>query len=666
MVQTAKAKILFSIIKMADIPLQVDGDDTFVLGMDSYTMPSKLMPGEYELSMNTINRGGLIQTRPGSRPVGFTPIGSINKQGITFFTPSSGRPALVYVNDGIPYASFAPFDQSFRIPNIELSPNSRFVSWASCVQTTYINTDGDIEFLETPRNILIMQDGASRAAYWDGTSSGQLNPLLNETPVGLWMAWSNNRLWVTSGTQVFASDIGNPLSFTEDDYLNEGRSFYLPDECTGVTETPDRLGVIFFTRNTTTLLQSSIQDRTLWLETPQFQQTLLTNVGCIAPRSIVTQYGMIWWFSARGLISLDDSLKSHISSRLEVRDNEMFQSKYAIDPDMSGACGATFENFLLHAVPYGGKLNSRIHVLDQAPFETNSPNSWSSYWMGWRPVEFATGIVDGIDRIFCMSIDYDGSPTAVGRVWELFASVKTDGGIPITSYVITRQNLFGNRDYKTFKYAEVELRGISGPTAITIGVKGLRGAFQKIATKDLSAINGQVYHDGHYGHLAADIAGSRTQTRIVRTVDMPGPSDCNSECVESNIRGLHDKGFSLLIAWCGIAGVSAYRMFCQTYPQAYQGVCENDETGEERLINQNGCAAIGLFSTSDSFETFWATATYSVIYVINEISFEISFTMSASSKISQEDANRNALAKSVFRANRQIQEIYQFYQNFTP
>jgi hypothetical protein len=102
----------------------------------------------------------------------------------------------------------------------------------------------------------MMQDGVTRAAFWDGSISRHLNPTpstltdangerltqvgLDETFIGLWMKWSGNRLWVSRDGMLFASDIGNPLKFTEAQYLNEGRAFYLPGECTGMIETPEQ------------------------------------------------------------------------------------------------------------------------------------------------------------------------------------------------------------------------------------------------------------------------------------------------------------------------------------------------------------------------------------------------------------------------------------------
>ena len=627
-----------------EIQPEVDGEDSFVLGCNSYTNPTKLTPGEYVIGMNIVCRGGIAQTRPGSRSILDIPKG--NLQGIKLFKASSGIPHLVFAVSGKVYASAYPFESYYQLRNIQFGEASKFVSWAVCLQSTYYTPDGVLTYLDTPRSVLMMQDGATRAAYWDGTSSGHLNPTqsgteltregYDETPVGLWMAWSNNRLWVSRGGQIFASDIGNPLKFTETQYLNEGRAFYLPGDCTGIVETSDQQGIICFTANSGTFLRSSIQDRTQWLATAGFQQNILPNVGCIAPRSIVQQYGLIWWYSARGLINLDDALRLNVTSRLTVQDNELAVSKAYLSYDLSAVCGGTNENYLFHGVPYGNSKNTRIHVLDQAAFEGND-NSWPSYWTGWQPVEFATGTIASHERVFTVSSDLDG----VNRIWELFRNEKNDNGIPITCFIQTRPLFFGNRDYKRFKYAELELCNIYGNVSLKVAAAGVKGAFQTVLTKEIASQVGQVYSDELYGSNEHKIYGSLPQHRIVRTIDMPSPSDCNANCIESDHRGLIDKAFSLAIIWSGEMGVSAYRMFSMFEPVVRNGTCETNETGQVNLINPQGCGSNEKFSTSEAFETYYASYTFTATNAEGKTSTK---TCIQSSNISQQDADNRAIA----------------------
>jgi hypothetical protein len=640
---------------MEEVVIEVQGDDSFLFGADSSVFAAKLPDGKYVMSMNTINRGGILQTRPGSASLIFDEdIPGDNIQGITLFKPTSGPSSLVFMVDGLVYASPYPFKEYFQLEDLQFSPYSKYASFETCVQSTDYDGSGVLYPLDSPRSVLIIQDGNTRAAYWDGSTAAHINPTpsgqeftapeRDGTPVGLWMRWSNNRLWVSRKDMVFASDIGNPLKFTESQYLNEGRAFYLPGPCTGIVETPDQQGILCFTPETGVFIRSAIQDRTQWLSTPEFQKVVLQSIGCVSPRSIVTQHGLIWWMTPKGLISLDDAVKLNVSSRLNIEDQEMASSKHNMSHDVSMVCGSYFENFLFHAVPVGDKLNTRLHVLDQAPMEEESINSWPSYWEGWRPVDFARGVIGSEERVFCISKDLDG----VNRIWELFLGDRTDNGVPITSYVQTKLHLFDSREYKRFRYAEIEAVGIAADTSFLIAAGGLKGAFQSIGTKEVVSTIGQVYPDEEYEEDGNLFFGNKPQTRIIRTTEGSEPSDCNAECLESDHRGLKDKAFSLLIVWSGIAGISSYRIFVHHETDATLGKCEEDETGV-KLLTPEGCGTTEDFSTSTPFTTYTGEETYS--------QDSVSVTTSTTSIISQADADRKALATAKWRVQAELGEI---------
>ncbi len=730
---------------MPDPQLLFDGSDFFAIGQDSYTQSLRLQNGEFVQGVNLMIRGGNAQTRPGTKTAFTMPDG--NLQGSTLFQPTSGLPQLVFAVDGKVYTSPYPFNNYIQIPNLQFGVSSNKITWTQCQKSTDYDAAGVLIFVDNPYSVLVIQDGDTRAGYWDGTHSGHLNPTksglytsgatglsisappavagevvivvdpsdgvsfgqsitmgvagvgsdtttyqwfkdsvaisgetnsaltiasvsagdagdyyltandgtqsasssvislrladlittapgFDETPIGLWMAWSNNRLWVSRGNQIFASDIGNPLKFTESQYLNEGRAFYLPGVCTGIVETPDQQGILAFTDTTGTFLLSSLQDRSQWLSTVGFQKTILPNIGCVSGRSIVHQYGMIWWYSSRGLMNLNSALQLNITSRLDIQDNEMFSTKYNMSFDLSGIAGSFFENLVVMSVPNGDKYNTQTMVLDQAPFEGNG-NAWCGYWAGWRPVEWSRGIISGSERIFFSSIDYDGH----NRMWEAMLPDKTDNGVPITSYIVTRPHLFGNRDNKVFKFAEIELQEVSGETSIMVAVAGLRGAFQGCLTKEMMSTNGQVYADAQYGSGGQEIAGSRPQTRVIRTQEEPGASDCNGACIESEDKGLLDKGFSIMIMWSGIAGVCAYRLFCRDTPNIFEGNCEDNET-TDRLLTPEGCGIEGIFLVSEPFTTYTSTKTFKTL---DPVSFlPVQYTATQSSLISQEDADNKA------------------------
>ena len=649
---------------MPDQPITPDGDDYFILGADQFVSPQRLPAGRYLDSMNTINRGGIVQTRPGSKTLFTMPQGIL--QGATLFAPTTGAPQLVFAVDGIVYVSAYPFRTYVPLLNIQFNKASRFVAWAVCLKSTDYDDAGNLYFIDNPYSVLIMQDGTTRAAYWDGTNSGHLNPTkstvidpnsgevvtqpgLDSTPVGLWMKWSNNRLWVSRGNQIFASDIGNPMKFVDAQYLNEGRAFYLPEDCTGIGETTDLQGIVCFTNNTGTFLQTSIQDRTQWLSTPGFQKTILPNIGCTSHRSIVSQYGLVWWYSPKGMISQNDALAANITSKLDIQDNPMFNTKENMSWDLSGVAASSHENFILTSVPYGDKHNARTMVLDMAPVDDVGVQlqSWCGFWTGWRPVEWARGIVNGEERIFFASVDYDGK----NRMWEAFTSPKTDNGLPITCWLATREHVFrqqvpnnnalqsDGREYKQFSYGQVDFREVVGNVSVKISIAGAKGAFQPLASKEVVATVGQVYSDQQYGPTTNLIAGSAPQVRTVRTQQESDATDCNAACVESDWSGLIDKAFSMLIAWSGIAGVESYRIYVTPQPQSFNGTCEVDETGPH-LINPEGCGSLTEFVTGSPFTTYTSTASYAA--VDPSTGRNVSFEATQESQLSQADADRKA------------------------
>jgi len=625
----------------------------FALGCDSFTLPEALSDNAYVMAMNITCKGGVPRTRPGSRSIVTYPKGRL--QGCTLFNPASGIPQILAAVDGSIYVANYPFTSYALIPSLQFSSISPMIAWMPCQQSTDYDASGNLLTLDTPVPLLIIQDGNTRAAVWDGSTGRHLNPTISakspgylptstntvpgydETPVGLWMVWSNNRLWVSCHNKIQASDMGNPIKFTETQYLAEARAFYIPDECTGMTESADQSGVWAFTATTGTFLQSSVQDRTLWENTLNFSSTILKSVGCVAPRSITKQWGELWWYSAKGLINMDAAVIMNQSSVINVRDLEMAAVKQNVSYDLGTIAACEWENILVQSVPNGDRFNTYTMVLDQVPFENATP-AWSSYWTGWRPVEWCKGTLDGMERVFFVSADYDGN----NRLWEANLESKTDNGVAIPCWLQTKDYLFSSRDWKKFKYAELELMDIFGDVSIGVAVGGLRGAYQTILSKEIKADIGQVYPDSEYGPEPGDhvFAGSKPQTRVIKTNDTPAPSECNNEPVESDSRaGFTDKAFSLLIMWAGDMALRAYRLFAYLDPQGYEGTCETQEESP-RLLSDDGCAVLDVFCEEDPLPSFTASSTFSAVDPATAL--PVSYTANTQSSISQDDADRRA------------------------
>ena len=600
---------------MADVKDYTAGSSSLVLGVDSYTTPAELGEREFVMGQNVVCRGGIVQTRPGTKSLFCLPSG--NFQGATLFIPDNGVAQIVAAVDGKIYASSAPFTSYKRLWNLQFSITSKYISWAKTLKSTDYDIAGNLITLDNPYSILIMQDGATRAGYWDGGNSGHLNPGFptnvtavvpgyTETPIGLWMIWSGNRLWVSRGNQIFASDIGNPLKFTEALYLNEARAFYLSSPCTGMIEVPadgaGSKGFIAFTETSGTLFQSNIQDRTKWLTTDLFQNTIIPNVGCVAPRSLITQYGLTWWFGPRGLTNINSALRQNITSRIDYQDNEMFSSKAYLGPDLSEICGSYYENYLMMSVPSCDVLNRHTWVLDQAPFDENA-NAWTGIWTGWRPIEWCRGIVNGSERIFFGSIDYDGK----NRIWEAMLPEKTDNGCAITCYVQLRDHAAGNLSQKRYDWSKFFLSQIYGDVDLNVYVASTKGSYQLQKEYHLVASKGQIFSDVQYSELGPLMIGNRVQTRTILTPSGLQDNDCNSCGVESVVGNMIDYAFSHLLVWSGQAGIRAYQMHMNESPEREGGDCEDDEVAP-RTLNAAGCSGLNIFVDGQVFETFTAYA----------------------------------------------------------
>lgn len=640
---------------MSDPKEYIAGSSTLVKGVNSYTTPAELSDSEFVFGQNVVCRGGIVQTRPGTRSLFCLPDG--NFQGSTLFTPDNGVAQLVFAVDGKIYVSAAPFTSYRRLWNLQFSITAKYIAWAVCLKSTDFDASGNLYSLEDPFSVLVMQDGLTRAAYWDGGTSAHLNPAspgydvsdatdtvitgYNETPIGLWMIWSGNRLWVSRGNQIFASDIGNPLKFTEALYLNEGRAFNLSGPCTGMIEVPSdsagAKGFIAFTDKDGTLFASYIQDRTQWLSTPLFQNTILPNIGCVAPRSLVTQYGLNWWFSPRGFTNLNAAFRQNLSSRIDYQDNQMFASKAYLGPDLSGICANYYENYLMVSVPSGDVLNRHTWVLDQAPMDGNE-NAWTGFWSGWRPIEWCRGLINGSERVFFGSIDYDGK----NRMWEAMLPERKDNGCRITCYAQLRDHAAGNLSQKRYEWTKFFLSQILGDVDLNVYVASTKGGFQLQKGYHLVATEGQIFPGTQYSEAGPLMVGNRVQTRTIRTPSDPEDNACNECGIESKEGNMIDYAFSHLLVWSGQMGIRAYQMHMRESPEREAGDCEEDETGP-RTLNAAGCSGLRFLVDGGAFPSFTG---YAETTMVSANGLSVYIRRTSISYISQANADALALCAS--------------------
>lgn len=584
----------------------------WVSGANSLLHPSSIPQTAYHWAENVINRGGVVQTRPGLKLIHNVP--GTKLQGMTTFAPDNQLPYLVFAIDGIVYVSQYPFDepdpaagdQSARtvwdfipeyhaLPNIVLNAVAEQVTWCVCLQSVRRNVMGNLEVI-TPRPILIIQDGTSRCAYWDGHNSGHFNPEPPDygPPTGTWMAWVAARLWIARGSQVIVSDYANPTAFTENTYLAEKSNFQLPDECTGLLITADFKNLLAFTRYSTTSFQASVRQRNLWQETPNFQQELIPNVGCVSGRSCINQYGTSWWYAENGWIDLNTALFSLRTSELVYRDNEMARSKRNISHNTESICTATYDNLMLVSVPSGSMDNQHTWVMDGSVIDEPGANTkaWAGVWTGIAPVEWGSLNISGMRKLYagCQSeTTLDGNTI---QIWEAMQNRKLDNENSIASQFETRCEI-PDGEFRKFAFIEIDIVEMLGNVNLKAFYAGIKGGYEPILDLDMQAQKGSVGSPTQLVITAETIFKSyRPQTRTVRSKqsNIADGSVNQTGCVdvESDFSVNIDKGFSILLEWRGQMGIRAIRLVTEDKPATNKmGTCEANESGV-RILTERG------------------------------------------------------------------------------
>jgi hypothetical protein len=566
----------------------VNGSAFLTAGMSSSIDPMFLDDRAYRHAENVLNRGGALSTRPGYVERHTLPDGIL--QGASYFRPLSGEGTLVVAISGLVYKTTYPFTTYEQIPGIAMYAHAPRVWFSMSTRSAERNADGTIQTIE-PRRTLVIQDGGfTRAAYWDGVSAAHSNPTLvldgddvltAGIPLGSVTVWSGGRLWVARDNKLFASDIEDPLSFTENEYLGEGGFFVFEDDITAMAEVPslESPTLLVFTRNKTYRILSGIRERDLWKSTRDFQSIVLPDIGCVGQRAIVAQNGQLWWMTEFGITNLNAAQQAQVSSRLIPLDTELAVSKANLWSDLSGVALGSFENFLVCSVPYGDRYNAHTWVHD----DTVAPGSqaWAGIWTGTRPVEWISGVCGGSRKIFHVSKDRDGK----NRLWEAFQRDRRDNGNPIKCWVETKTHIdFSQKatglDQKEFIFGEVTLGDILGTVDLTVYWAGTVGKYKKIAEYQLEATRGSLGTDTTIP-LAQGITTNRGQGRRIRTpeVNRSQAQACSSCGVEAKTHDWVDVGFSLLIVWSGQATLRSYRIFADPHEESASGKAQFDETG---------------------------------------------------------------------------------------
>jgi hypothetical protein len=606
-------------------------------GVNSVRNPWALPENQFKWGTNLTIRGGIAQTRPGyamrlSLPPGNLQGGIIfqaNKQkesaftreerGVTTVVPAkifnvegegvvkNELSYMVFAVDGSVYYAPFPLEQpknwnDFKLKNIKLDKDVENVYFALATKTANLATSEN-ELVTPAHTIVMVQDGISAPGWWDGSDKNGFQD--SNIPVGTHMAYSGNRMWIADKNIVLASDLGDPTSWKERTEGTGRGDFAFVRPVTGMVsyvgqDTSTRL--IVFTDRATYSLASGILDRTQWVTTANFQNTLYPTVGCIAARSIAFQAGQMWWYSEGGLVAADVAAASYLSSQVLFKDIEMARTKRLMDGDASNICATSFENYLLYSVPHLSKLNTDTMVLDYAPAaewgQARTP-AWCGVWTGTRPVQWANGKIENQNRCFQFSIDY--APTTDGsynHLWEAFQPERYDSYLQLNPdgtsttlynriYCQYESPLLGDgMDLKQFIYSEIEAMEIGGTVDVRVSYRGSKGRYLPILNTRLLAVTNDFQYKGtDFEEQIKKVGFLNTQYRRLITESTNRLQ--SYETCESSLTNDVDKAFSVLIEWCGEMGIEIVRMFMDPWSEKATGVPQLSET-ESCVVGQNG------------------------------------------------------------------------------
>lgn len=657
-------------------------------GCNSGDMPFRLQQDQYVWGENVVNRGGILQTRMGYTPVG-PELPEGNLQGVTTFRPTgSNTTLLIAAVAGKIYTTKQTnggWEPWFELPGIQLYQNASRVLWCVGTKSVTRNPDGSLTRIPS-RKILIMQDGGfTKAAMFDGSVSRHLfpDPARRETPIGGAMAWIGDRLWVTQGQNLIASDIGDPISFYENVSLAVGGSLTFPDTIVALAPNTDLKNLFVWTANSTHIVQAGIRDRSTWSTTPDFVNDILPGIGCLAPKSVTLQYGLIWWWSNLGLVNQNTALAAYRNSSFIFQDRSMARSKANLSPLVDGICAGRFENYMLFSVPSGDSENAHTWVMDQSVglvLEGPDANRWNGIWTGIRPVEWTTGIFDTHERIFVASrdlIEYGGT---TNRIWEAFQD-RTDTGNPISWQAETKQWIFPTGKGK-IRYAESAWAQMSGPVRIRVYWRGTRGIYKLFSTQTFNASQGpfNTIMTPTFGEFT-EIQGTRKQTRFyhMTQVDDTAPSKV-SGFVEKDENDNEDRAFSLLFVVEGQAALVGYRLWIDPILDEPHGLPNESEPWPlpERFVLDNGqsvadLAELPAYITKEACggtegldqELFKSCQSYTATCADGGEGEPVTKTARAYSATSQADADAKALAAAQAEAEAELVCLWTATESYT-
>ena len=626
-----------------------DPEVLFPGGVNSYLDPQLLSSGTVRWAVNAVCKGAIWQTRPGFNTRYAFDV--VNNGDIRDWYLNLGQPFLIpqfmrvlTFGDDTPYLIFgvsgtvfrAAINQDLTIDLPQVVDNLQFDRTVTQIVTVVTTKSSDVvDGVVTPCDpyqVLVIQDGITWAGYWSPKGSGHLNPEkrwtqndagdtlftdgYNKTSLGYWMAWSGNRLWVANRNQVYASNLNDPLNFTDSITLVGVPVINFPDNVTGMHDrgiTGFSNNVLFvFTAKTTWSLQSGISDRANWISTPNFQVKIYDSVGCVAGKSIISHRGILHWYSQDGIVSHDTINTVYSTQACPPIDSEMAASKAVMSVDRRSICCGSNDSYVFWSVsatpPIGGRIvNGHTQILDKTvvPGTVSGVGvpAWQGIWTGIQPVEWITESIRGRQFTWALSMDRDG----IIRIWEAFQGNRSDNGLQIPWSIETRTHAISDSPFSNRKFCHIraQLLQVYGNLGMRGFWRSTRGQFHKILDTTITATPGTVLIPNALFTPFTNKTASyncRKQTRIVISEDVRGTNDENDSVdVENKYTDAIDGAFSLLFRFFGAAAIRAYWIASDVFTDNTEGEVVDAETGLRILPEPDGVDPFTVSGTTPDY-----------------------------------------------------------------
>ena len=329
----------------------IDGTLSVPFGMNDSTDPRDLSEKQYAGARNLICRGGIPRPRPGFRLLRNDNAFGVDANEII----DTGALKPWYTNNDttgqITTSLVAnPYCYAFQSGAIQGTQTYTwgeeayaFVVVSGIIYRIYIvgqyyelepvDIGGNIgPFLDQSAPIytvqadryVVFQDGLGQPLIWNGNELRYADNSVSgkpEVPIGTAMFFSNGRLWVANGQNLYVGDIlGGPTSvitFSENLYMSGGTSFTFPHKITGLAAAPKLDSATGFgelivgCEHSMHTVNAEVTDRTQW-SSSSMQHVLYPAIGCSSHFSFTVVATDVYW-------RYKDTIRSFRNSKSGVR-----------------------------------------------------------------------------------------------------------------------------------------------------------------------------------------------------------------------------------------------------------------------------------------------------------------------------------------------------------